>query len=151
MRKTIAACLCLAAILTGCKLQKTPAAFSIPDGEWSIIELMGEKLLPEATKQFLIFDAASRRLSGDAGCNRISGNIEPGGGRGKNGIKFQGIVSTRKACLDMRLEDELLRALDDAVRFDSEGRDGQAKIIVFYGTDNQRLFVISQTHLPEHF
>jgi heat shock protein HslJ len=146
-RKTICSCfLCLAIIMAGCKLQKTSAAFSVLDGEWSIIELNGNKLIPGATKQLLIFDVAAGRLSGDAGCNRISGNIVPVGGRQKNGIKFQGIVSTRKACLDMRLEDGLLRALDSVVRFDGEDRGK----IAFYGTDDRRLFVISQTHLPAH-
>jgi heat shock protein HslJ len=138
-------CLSLAVVFGGCRLQKASIAFSDLDGEWNVIELNGHELMIGEAKRFLIFDAAGRHLSGNAGCNLISGNIVLGDRQGNN-IRFQGIVSTRKACLDMRMEDELLKALDNVTHFGNEEQGKQLKTIAFYGTENQRLFVISQAH-----
>jgi heat shock protein HslJ len=109
------------------------------DGEWNIVELNGNKLIPEETRQHFILDVAGRKLSGNAGCNQIAGAIEADQ---KGSIRFERVVSTRKACLDMRLEDELLKTLDEVARF--EVVDGTAKTVAFYGINNRKLFVIEK-------
>ncbi|MDR1645471.1 MAG: META domain-containing protein [Tannerellaceae bacterium] len=134
-------CLCLALAIGGCKSQKLPATFSDLEGRWKIVELNGNKLLPEETTQHLIFDTTTRRLSGNAGCNQISGNITHSHTQANN-IKFQGVISTRKACLDMRMEDEFLKALDRVARFDAESQEAEKKTMTFYDADHQKLFVI---------
>jgi heat shock protein HslJ len=142
MKRVLFICLTLLLIAGGCKSTKTAASFSDLQGEWAIVELNGNKLVPEVTKQRLRFDTAGRRLSGNAGCNLLSGSIVYGDAQ-KNGIRFKEVVSTQKACLDMRLEDEFLQVIDKVVRFDVQTRDEQGKTIAFYDTDNRKLFVIS--------
>jgi heat shock protein HslJ len=143
MKTTIYLSLCLATLFAGCKTQKTLVSFSDLEGEWNVIELNGRNLLPEETKQRLIFDTAGHRLSGNAGCNRISGNIEYGETQ-TNALKFQGVIATRKACLDMRLEDEFLKTLDSVATFDTEDRSKPVEAISFYGADKRKLFVVSR-------
>jgi heat shock protein HslJ len=142
MEKIIYLTLCLTIAFAGCRTQKSFTSFSDLDGEWNIVELNGEKLLKEA-KLRLTFDTAAHRLSSNAGCNQISGNIKYSETQ-PNDLKFQGIVSTRKACLDMRLEDEFLKTLDAVVRFGAEGRSKLLKTISFYDADKRKLFVISR-------
>jgi heat shock protein HslJ len=143
MEKIIYLSLCLTIAFAGCRTKKSFIPFSDLNGEWNIVELNGEKLFPEQAKQHLTFDTANHCLSGNAGCNQISGNIEYDKTQ-PNELKFQGIVSTRKACLDMRLEDEFLKALDTVVHFGSEDRSQPPKTVSFYDTDKRKVFVISR-------
>jgi heat shock protein HslJ len=143
MKTAVRLCLCLALALGGCKTQKTPVSFSGLNGEWDLIELNGTKLRPEETVRRLAFDTNARRLSGNAGCNQISGHITYGNAQ-KGDIKFHGVASTRKACLDMRTEDALLKALGEVIRFNTEASGRKPQTAIFYGADNQRLFVVSR-------
>lgn len=143
MKKMIYLPLCLTILFVGCRTQKPFVSFSDLEGEWKIIELNGKKLLPEETRQRLVFDTAGHRLSGNAGCNQISGNITYSETQ-TNGLKFQGVVATRKACLDMRLEDEFLKTLDSVATFDAEDRNKPAEAVSFYSPDKRKLFVISR-------
>jgi heat shock protein HslJ len=142
MKRMVYFCLCLAFAFGGCKSQKTFVPFSDLNGEWDIIELNGARLPAGETKQRLTFDMNAHHLSGHAGCNQISGNITYDAQ--KSDIKFQKVVSTRKACLDMRLEDEFLKALGYVVRFEAETSGQRPETIIFYGADNQKLFVASR-------
>jgi heat shock protein HslJ len=128
-------------------MRKASAVFQNLGGEWSVVELNGDKLNPEETKQQLIFDMVARRISGNGGCNLVSGDISFAGAEKKD-IRFHNLISTRKACIDMSREDELFKAIDEAVRFDSAGNTTD---IAFYGKDGDRLFVISRSHTPARF
>jgi heat shock protein HslJ len=141
MKKIIYLVLCFTISFTGCRTQKKFISFSDLDGEWNIVELNGKTLLPEETGQQLTFDTANHRLSGNAGCNQIAGNIEYSETQ-TNKLKFQGVVSTRKACFDMRIEDEFLGTLDSVARFDT--RSQAPGTISFYSSDGRKLFVISR-------
>lgn len=139
---------CLAAICVGlfasCRTQKAVVAtFSDLDGEWNIIEMNGKKLNPADTHQFIVFDMARQIVSGNAGCNRMTGKVEYSEAQ-KNIIKFPQIASTRMACPDMSGEQELLQALDKVVRFTAEGAQAPVTEIAFYGTDNAKLLVIEK-------
>ncbi|MDR1938419.1 MAG: META domain-containing protein [Tannerellaceae bacterium] len=139
MGKAFYLCACLALIFAACKTQRAAVSLNSLDGEWNIVALNGAQLNPEEAKQYLRFDAAGRRLSGNAGCNLISGEIEYKGTE-KNALAFRKVVSTLRACLDMRLEDELLKTLDRVVRFEAE----TPRRITFYSADNQQLFVLEK-------
>ena len=141
MKTTIYLSLCLASLLAGCKTQKRLVSFSDLEGEWKVIELNGRNLLPEETKPRLVFDADGRRLAGNAGCNLISGNIEYGETLTK-ALKFLRVVATRKACLDMRLEDEFLKTLDSVATFNTEDRSKPVKTLSFYSAAKRKLFVV---------
>ena len=90
------------ALLAGCKAKKaTVASYTDLDGEWEVVELNGTKLNPEVTNQMLVIDVARNHLSGNAGCNRIMGQIEYND-MYKNIIKFLKVEKTLLMCLNHR-------------------------------------------------
>ncbi len=133
----------IALFMTSCKSNKVVAAFSDLDGNWDIIEMNGITLDPQATSQTLSLDIDRETMSGNAGCNRMSGKIEYFPGQ-KDIIKFPRIVTTRMACQDMQLEDELLKTLDKVVRFATDTDTKPINRIAFYGIDNNKLLVIEK-------
>lgn len=140
--------LCMIAVsiglFAGCKAKKAAvASFSDLNGEWGVVEMNGKVLNPVETHQVLIFDVAGNRLSGNAGCNRIMGQIEYSE-MYKNIIKFPQVATTRMGCPDMSGEKELLTALDKVVRFEAVGETKPVNEIALYGTDNSKLLVIKK-------
>jgi heat shock protein HslJ len=118
----------------GCGTRKGEAAFSRLNGEWRIVELGNRRLAPEETGQRLVIDAAGRKLSGSTGCNLFTGEVEAA----KDGaVRFLRIASTRKACMDMRPEEELLKALNGVARFEATGETPGR--VVFYGAKREKL------------
>lgn len=146
MKKYLFLCLAVVgiAVFASCKSQKAVvASFSDLDGEWSVVELNGKKLDPADSKQLIVIDVARKHLSGNAGCNRMNGNIEYTDAQ-KNIIKFPQVATTRMACPDMKGEQELLDALNKVVRFQAEGEAKPVNTIALYGTDNGKLMVIQK-------
>lgn len=146
MKKYLFLCLAVVgiAVFASCKSQKAVvASFSDLDGEWSVVELNGKKLDPSDSKQLIVIDVARKHLSGNAGCNRMNGNIEYTDAQ-KNIIKFPQVATTRMACPDMQAEQEFLEALNKVVRFQAEGNVKPVNTIALYGTDNGKLMVIQK-------
>ena len=146
MKKYLFLCLAVVgiAVFASCKSQKAVvASFSDLDGEWSVVELNGKKLDPADSKQLIVIDVAGKHLSGNAGCNRMNGNIEYTDAQ-KNIIKFPQVATTRMACPDMQAEQEFLEALNKVVRFQAEGNVKPVNTIALYGTDNGKLMVIQK-------
>lgn len=146
MKKYLFLCLAVVgiAVFASCKSQKAVvASFSDLDGEWSVVELNGKKLAPADSKQLIVIDVARKHLSGNAGCNRMNGNIEYTDAQ-KNIIKFPQVATTRMACPDMKGEQEFLEALNKVVRFQAEGETKPVNTIALYGTDNGKLMVIQK-------
>ncbi len=146
MKKYLYLCLTVVgiAVFASCKSQKAViASYSDLDGEWSVVELNGNKLDPDKSNQLLVIDVARNHLSGNAGCNRMNGNIEYSEAR-KNIIKFPQVATTRMACPDLKGEQEFLEALNKVVRFEAEGDVKPVNTIAFYGTDNGKLMVIEK-------
>jgi heat shock protein HslJ len=148
MKKVIYLSLCLLIAWAGCRSQKALVALSDLEGEWNVVELNGQKLLPEETTQRLTFDATHRRVSGNAGCNLITGDFVYDETKGE-AIEFQKVISTRKACLNMTTEEAFLNAMDQVKSFTAEETDKhQVKSIAFYSADKRKLFVISKKDRP---
>lgn len=146
MKKYLFLCLAVVgiAVFASCKSQKAVvASFSDLDGEWSVVELNGKKLDPADSKQLIVIDVARKHLSGNAGCNRMNGNIEYTDAQ-KNIIKFPQVATTRMACPDMQAEQEFLEALNKVVRFQAEGNVKPVNTIALYSTDNGKLMVIQK-------
>ena len=146
MKKNLYLCLIVIGIglLASCKSQKTAVAtFSDLDGEWNISELNGKMLDATGTQPFIVFDMTRKMMSGNAGCNRMSGQIEFSDTQ-KNIIKFPQIATTRMACPDMNGEQEVLQALNKVVRFAPENSAGPVDKIALFGTDNVKLMVIEK-------
>lgn len=131
-------------LFSACKSQKAVvASFSDLDGEWGVTELNGKPLNPSETHQVVTFDTLRKHLSGNAGCNRMTGAIEYNAVQ-KNIIKFPQIATTRMACMDMAGEQELLDALHKVVRFEAVGESAPVQAIALYGTDNRKLVEIKK-------
>lgn len=146
MKKYLYLCLVVVgiAVFASCKSQKAVvASYSDLDGEWRVVELNGNKLDPDKSNQLLVIDVARNHLSGNAGCNRMNGNIEYSEAR-KNIIKFPQVATTRMACPELKGEQEFLEALNKVVRFEAEGDVKPVNTIAFYGTDNGKLMVIEK-------
>ncbi|MDR2117979.1 MAG: META domain-containing protein [Tannerellaceae bacterium] len=139
MKKTVcflAGCLL---VLSGCRTANETLASAAPDGEWNVMELNGRRFPSERGVPQLTFDADSRRFSGFAGCNRFAGEFAAGR---KGAVGFSKVVSTRKACVNTRVEDELLRALNEAVRLEAGGETTAS--LTFYGAGRRKLFVLEK-------
>lgn len=146
MKKFLYICLTLVSVVlvSSCKSQKgAVATFSDLNGEWNIIELNGNVLNPSDTHQFIAFDLARKTMSGNAGCNRMMGQLDFNDAQ-KNIIKFSQVATTRMACPDMSGEQELIKTLNKIVRFAPEGNAKSIDKIAFYGTDNTKLMVIEK-------
>ena len=79
MKRFLYVCLVLigVGVLVSCKTQKAvTVTFSDLDGEWNIVELNGKAVKAIDGRPFILFDIPRKTLSGNAGCNRIMGNIE---------------------------------------------------------------------------
>lgn len=146
MKKYLYLCLAVVgiAVFASCKSQKAVvASYSDLDGEWSVVELNGNKLDPDKSNQLIVIDVARNHLSGNAGCNRMNGSIEYSEAR-KNIIKFPQVATTRMACPELKGEQEFLEALNKVVRFEAEGDVKPVNTVAFYGTDNGKLMVIKK-------
>lgn len=140
--------LCMVVLLAGCLWSckssgKATATLSDLDGEWSVIEMNGKTLDPAQTKQVIGIEAASKRLYGNGGCNRIMGQVEYTDAH-KNIIKFPRVASTRMACPDMEGERELIQTLEKVVRFEAVGKEKPVKEIALYSINNTKLMVLKK-------
>jgi heat shock protein HslJ/uncharacterized lipoprotein NlpE involved in copper resistance len=82
------------------------------NGTWNLQQLQGKALDPKqqpGAQPTLTISLADNRVSGNAGCNRISGNMEPIGDR----INFGPVAATKMACPNMELENQFLRVLSE--------------------------------------
>lgn len=81
-------------------------------GEWHVVNLYGAAL-PEGmeTVPALNFDVTANRVTGNSGCNRLSGAINHDEAD-ENSISFGHVASTRMACPDMDTENQVLSALN---------------------------------------
>lgn len=133
-------------ILAGCKTKKAPvAAFSDLNGDWSVVEIDGQRMNPEETHQVVTLNVADRTLSGNAGCNRMMGKIEYNEHQPVI-IKFPHIATTRMACPGepMKRERQLLDAMNKVVRFAAVGEYRPIRRIALYGTDNTLLVMLER-------
>lgn len=88
------------------------AGDDLKEKRWSLIEIGGKPVKNDQTANapYLIL-SADGRVTGSGGCNSFRGDYEqPGLLR----IKFSNVVTTLKACLDMSVETELMKALRTA-------------------------------------
>ena len=93
------------------------------DGKWTVVQLNGEEVTGEK-KPYLSFSLADKRVTGNAGCNNISGSLEAT----RNELHFGAIAVTRMACPDMGIENELLELLNKS---EIDYRIVEGKLLLF--------------------
>lgn len=118
---------------TEMRVKAAPAAVILWGTGWRLEYLAGAAVVDgaPATLEF----PSEGRASGTGSCNRFNGVVTIEG----DAIRFDGIATTRKACLDaaMRQEDAYFTALRGAERFETDGRSlrifsaGQAEPLRF--------------------
>ncbi|SFW87940.1 META domain-containing protein [Chitinophaga sancti] len=92
---------------------------------WSLVQLQNEKL--DSSPVYVQFDTSAHRFSGNAGCNKVSGNYTAT----VKTLTFEEVISTRMACVDTRAnerESQLLRLLNNhTYAYDINGATLQLK------------------------
>lgn len=110
-------------LLTACtSLKKIPDLGGL---RWGLVQLQNEKL--DSSPVYIQFDTSAHRFTGNAGCNKISGNYTAT----DKALTFAEVISTRMACLDTRAnerESQLLRLLNNhTYAYDINGATLQLK------------------------
>ncbi|UFN47625.1 META domain-containing protein [Roseomonas sp. OT10] len=98
-----------------------PVSQSFEGAAWRLAELDGRAIAPGPREAYVQFDAASGRVSGSGGCNRIAGSYRLGGGS----LTLGPLISTRMACLDPQAsatETRFLAVLEATAGYRLEGR-----------------------------
>lgn len=106
--------LCMAGVLMGissCSSSKNAATLSSINGEWDVVEINGEVVVPAPEQEFpfIAFNTAEGTIYGTTGCNRLTGSFDVKAAPGT--IDLSGMGSTRMMCPDMTIEDNLLAAM----------------------------------------
>ena len=112
--KKVFVSLCMAATVAGlssCASTKNAATLSSLSGEWNIIEVNGTAVVPAPGQEFpyIGFDTKTGKVFGNSGCNRMMGSFDVNAKPGT--IDLGALASTRMACPDMTLEQNVLSAL----------------------------------------
>lgn len=77
--------------------------------KWTLVELDG-KAVPADSKAHLLFaPGQTTQVSGNAGCNRLTGGVALSG---ESGLKFLPLAVTRMACMEPTVEPQFLAALE---------------------------------------
>ena len=78
---------------------------------WKLVELNGNSVAAEQTIKapHIVLDMSNYKFSGNAGCNTIVGSFQLGT---PNKITFSQVIATRMMCLNMEMEDQLLKIFD---------------------------------------
>jgi heat shock protein HslJ len=100
---------------------------------WELIELNSKRVTN--SKAYIEFNESEKRITGNAGCNRMFGSYE----LNDDVFKVSGVGSTRMACLQtdaMATEAAFLKALESATNLKKSGRNltlysGKARVMRF--------------------
>jgi heat shock protein HslJ len=65
------------------------------------------------------FDVATRKFSGNGGCNQVNGNYS----LDKNEIRFTEVLSTKMSCSDIEFENTFLSILGSIDKYEIKGND----------------------------
>ncbi len=103
--------------MSSCNSAKEEAPLSTLNGEWNIVEIKGTpvKVTTDQEAPFIGFDTKSGRMFGYSGCNRMMASFDINTQPGK--LELGAVGSTRMACPDLTLEQNILAALGEVKEF----------------------------------
>lgn len=141
--KKVFVSLCMASALVGlssCASTKNAASLPSLGGEWNIIEINGTAVVPAPGQQFpyIGFDTETGKVFGNSGCNRMMGSFDVNAKPGT--IDLSALGSTRMACPDMSVENNVLSALAKVKKYKSLG----AGNIALCSSSNRPLIVLQK-------
>lgn len=124
MRKLVVSIMMVAVALAivSCGTTKNAVSLSSINGEWNIIEINGAAVVPAQGQElpFIGFDTATGKVFGYSGCNRMMGSFDVNAQPGT--IDLGHLASTRMACPDMTVEQNVLNALSQVRGYKKAGR-----------------------------
>lgn len=91
---------------------------SLSGVEWVVMKMNGKNIdLGEEGDISIIFDAASHRVTGNAGCNNFFGTYT----ESSEGLEFSKIGVTKMSCPNIHVEMTFLKILEDADGYTIKG------------------------------
>lgn len=144
--KKVLVSLCMAGALvalSSCRSSKDAATLSSINGEWNIIEINGAAVVPAPNQEFpfIGFDTNTGKVFGNSGCNRMMGSFDVNAKPGT--IDLGAMASTRMACPDMTLEQNVLSALGQVKKYKKLGKEN----IALCGSSNRPIIVLQKKTL----
>ena len=141
--KKVFVSLCMAGALMGlssCGSTKNAATFSSISGEWNIIEVNGTAVVPAPGQEFpfIGFDTKTGKVYGNSGCNRMMGSFDVNAKPGT--INLGAMGSTRMACPDMTVENNVLSALGQVKTYKKLGKEN----VALCGSSKRPLIVLQK-------
>ena len=141
--KKVFVSLCMASVLMGlssCASTKNAATLSSISGEWNIIEVNGTAVVPAPGQEFpyIGFDTKTGKVFGNSGCNRMMGSFDVNAKPGT--IDLGALASTRMACPDMTVENNVLSALNKVKKYKKLGKEN----IALCGASNRPIVVLQK-------
>lgn len=141
--KKVLVSLCMTGVLvalSSCRSSKDVATLSSINGEWNIIEINGAAVVPAPDQEFpfIGFDTSTGKVFGNSGCNRMMGSFDVNAKPGT--IDLGGMASTRMACPDMTLENNVLSALGQVKKYKKLGKEN----IALLGSSNRPVIVLQK-------
>lgn len=126
--------------LSSCGSTKNVATLSSISGEWNIIEINGTAVVPAPNQEFpfIGFDTKTGKVYGNSGCNRLMGSFDVNAKPGT--IDLGALGSTRMACPDMTVENNVLAALGKVKKYKKLGQDN----IALCGSSNRPIIVLQK-------
>lgn len=102
-------------------LSKSNNDLSIVEKYWKLIEINGQpvKVTEGQTEPHLILKKDDARVIGNGGCNSFNGTYELDVEKGR--IKFSKMMSTLRACPDMKTEDAFNKVFGQVDNFTTDG------------------------------
>lgn len=132
-------CLITLAVAGLCSCSSKKATIADMKGEWDIVSLNGKAVEASVAEQpFIGFDTKEGRIYGKSGCNRILGQLDMTAAPGV--ISFAQMGSTRMACPNMDLENNVLQTLSGVTGYKKTGKDS----FTFYNADNEAVAVVKK-------
>lgn len=115
----------LFALLTSeCKTSKNEKSSSdftqLNNTTWEVSSLNGKSIEKGIHKPFLTFNTEDKKVSGSAGCNRMSAIIDAYPNSTK--ISFSRVVTTKMICTNMMIETTFLNNLKEVTSFRRENK-----------------------------
>ena len=103
-------------ISVSCKSPKSSSSEKLEQHKWVLSELNGTPVQMSNTNKDanLQFNYKEMRISGNGGCNNISGTFTAT----KTKLLFGPVLSTKMACPDMKFEDNFLQVLAQVNRYE---------------------------------
>ena len=89
--------------------------------QWVVVEMRKVPVQQSGGRRdaHITFDAATKKFSGNGGCNQINGNYSVD----KSEITFTEVLSTKMSCNDIEFENTFLSTLATIDRYEIRGTD----------------------------